>query len=172
MNCLELTPANELDIVSLFGNLIENAIDGCLTPCRRAGGISALTTKSRHLTTALYIVSTNNFDGRVRKGKDGYRSTKHGGNGIGLAAIAAAAEKYGGSAQASNSGTEFYVDVVLKITSWFSTSPLLDKFKTIFIRFKIFHECKIQFFWTLRQAFIITAYILNSMVTVFDMYLP
>ena len=31
------------------------------------------------------------------------------------AAIAAAAEKYGGSAQASNSGTEFYVDVVLKI---------------------------------------------------------
>ena len=27
----ELSPANELDIVSLFGNLIENAIDGCLT---------------------------------------------------------------------------------------------------------------------------------------------
>ena len=51
----------------------------------------------------------------MRKGKDGYRSTKHGGNGIGLAAIAATAEKYDGSAQASNSGTEFYVDVVLKI---------------------------------------------------------
>ena len=73
-----------------------------------------LTTEIRH-NNSLYIVSTNNFDGRVRKGKDGYRSTKHGGNGIGLAAIAAVAEKYGGSAQASNSGTEFYVDVVLKI---------------------------------------------------------
>ena len=73
-----------------------------------------LTTEILH-NSSLYIVSTNNFDGRVRKGKDGYRSTKHGGNGIGLAAIAATAEKYDGSAQASNSGTEFYVDVVLKI---------------------------------------------------------
>ena len=109
----ELAPANELDIVSLFGNLIENAIDGCLT-VRSGRRYFCLTTEIRH-KSSLYIVSTNNFDGRVRKGKDGYRSTKHGGNGIGLAAIAAAAEKYGGSAQASNSGTEFYVDVVLKI---------------------------------------------------------
>ena len=109
----ELSPANELDIVSLFGNLIENAIDGCLT-VRSGRRYFCLTTEIRH-KSSLYIVSTNNFDGRVRKGKDGYRSTKHGGNGIGLAAIAAAAEKYGGSAQASNSGTEFYVDVVLKI---------------------------------------------------------
>ena len=109
----ELTPANELDIVSLFGNLIENAIDGCLT-VPEGRRYFCLTTEIRH-NSSLYIVSTNNFDGRVRKGKDGYRSTKHGGNGIGLAAIAATAEKYDGSAQASNSGTEFYVDVVLKI---------------------------------------------------------
>jgi len=60
-------------------------------------------------------VSTNSFDGKTRKRKDGYRSTKHSGKGTGLASIAAAAEKYGGSAQASDSGTEFYVDVMLKI---------------------------------------------------------
>ena len=98
----ELAPANELDIVSLFGNLIENAIDGCLT-VPEGRRYFCLTTEIRHSNT-LYIVSTNNF-----------RFPKAGGNGIGLAAIAAAAEKYGGSAQASNSGTEFYVDVVLKI---------------------------------------------------------
>lgn len=73
-----------------------------------------LTSQVRH-GNQLYIVSTNSFDGKVRKGKDGYLSTKRNGNGIGLSAIAATAEKYGGSAKASNSGTEFFVDIVLKI---------------------------------------------------------
>lgn len=109
----EPLPATELDMVSLFGNLMENAIDGCRT-VRSGSRYFCLTTQTRH-GNRLYIVSTNSFDGRVRKGKDGYRSTKHGGNGIGLSAITAAAKKYGGSAQASNSDTEFYVDVVLKI---------------------------------------------------------
>lgn len=63
----------------------------------------------------LYIASTNSFDGKIRKGKDGYHSTKHSGNGTGLAAIAAVAEKYSGQAKASNSGTVFFVDVILKI---------------------------------------------------------
>ena len=109
----EPLPATELDMVSLFGNLMENAIDGCLT-MPEGKRYFCLTTEIRH-GNRLYIVSTNSFDGRVRKEKDGYRSTKHGGNGIGLTAIAAAAEKYNGSAQASNSGTEFFVDVMLKI---------------------------------------------------------
>lgn len=109
----EPLPATELDMVSLFGNLMENAIDGCRT-APEGGRYFCLTTEIRH-GNRLYIVSTNSFDGKVQKGKDGYRSTKHSGNGIGLTAIAAAAEKYGGSAQASNSGTEFFVDVMLKI---------------------------------------------------------
>ena len=106
-------PATELDMVSLFGNLIENAIDGCRTAPENKRYF-CLTTQIRH-DNKLYIVSTNSFDGRVRKGKNGYCSTKHNGNGIGLTAIAAAAQKYNGSAQASNSGMEFYVDVVLKM---------------------------------------------------------
>ncbi len=110
----EPLPAAELDMVSLFGNLMENAIDGCRT-VRSGRRYFCLTTEIRH-GNRLYIVSTNNFDGKVRKGKDGYRSTKHSENGIGLTAIATAAEKYGGSAQASNSDTEFFVDVVLKIS--------------------------------------------------------
>lgn len=106
-------PATELDMVSLLGNLMENAIDGCLT-IPEGRRYFCLTMEIRH-GNRLYIVSTNSFDGKVRKGKDNYRSTKHSGNGIGLAAITAAAEKYGGSAQASNSESEFFVDVVLKI---------------------------------------------------------
>lgn len=63
----------------------------------------------------LYIVSTNSFDGNVRINRDGYRSTKHNGTGIGLTSIMAVSEKYGGSAKVSNSDTEFFVDVALKI---------------------------------------------------------
>jgi len=109
----EPLPATELDMVSIFGNLMENAIDGCRT-VPEGRRYFYLTTQIRY-GSRLYIVSTNSFDGRVRKGKDGYHSTKHSGNGIGLTAIAAAAEKYSGSVQASNSETEFFVDVVLKI---------------------------------------------------------
>jgi len=106
-------PANEFDLASLFGNLIENAIDGCLT-IPEGKRYFCLTAKTRH-DNRLYIVSTNSFDGKIQKGTDGYHSTKHSGNGIGLTAIAAVAEKYGGMAQASNSGSEFYVDVMLKV---------------------------------------------------------
>jgi len=109
----ESLPITELDMVSIFGNLMENAIDGCRTVTEDKRYF-CLTAQIRH-GNKLYIVSTNNFDGRVRKNRDGYRSTKHSGNGTGLPAIATAAEKYGGSTQISNNETEFFVDVVLKI---------------------------------------------------------
>lgn len=105
-------PFLELDMTGLFGNLMDNAIAGCLT-VPEASRYFCLTTQVRH--GRLYVVSTNSFDGKVLKGKEGYLSTKDNGNGIGLSAITAAAEKYGGSAKASNSNTEFFVDIVLKI---------------------------------------------------------
>lgn len=67
-------PATELDMVSLFGNLMENAIDGCRT-VQSGRRYFCLTAQIRH-GSRLYIVSTNNFDGKVRKGKHGYHSTK------------------------------------------------------------------------------------------------
>lgn len=104
---------SELDMVALFGNIMENAISAC-SALPEGERYFNLTAEIRHGST-LYIVSTNSFDGKVRKGKDGYLSTKHGGRGTGLISIAAAAEKYGGSAQARNSDKEFFVDVVMKI---------------------------------------------------------
>lgn len=106
-------PFSELDMAALFGNLMENAVEGCRTVPEESRYF-CLTTEIRH-GNRLYIVSTNCFDGKVRKGKNGYRSTRHGGTGIGLASIAAVSEKYGGSARASNSDTEFYVDATLKM---------------------------------------------------------
>lgn len=103
----------ELDLASLFGNLLENGINGCQTlPVGKRR--FSLTTELRQGNN-LYIVSTNSFDGYVRKGKNGYCSTRRDGRGIGLPSIAAVAEKFGGSARFSNSDTEFFIDVVLKV---------------------------------------------------------
>lgn len=104
---------SELDLASLFGNLMENAIEGCRT-LPKEERYFCLTAEVRH-HNRLYVVSTNSFDGIVRKGRDGYRSTKHGGKGTGLASISAIAEKYNGTADFSNSEREFFADVAVKI---------------------------------------------------------
>lgn len=106
-------PFPELDMAALFGNLMENAIAGCRTVPEELRYF-CLTTEILH-ENRLYIVSTNSFDGQVRMGRDGYRSTRHGGSGIGLASISAVSDKYGGSAKISNSDSEFFVDIELKI---------------------------------------------------------
>lgn len=104
---------SELDLASLFGNILENGIEGCRT-LPEGKRYFNLTAEVRH-GSSLYIVSTNSFDGHIRKGKSGYRSTKRSGTGIGLAAIAAVTEKYNGVLQISNSDSEFFTDVVIKI---------------------------------------------------------
>lgn len=104
---------SELDLASLFGNLMENAVAGCQT-LPESRRYFHLTSEIRH-GNSLYIVSTNSFNGTIRKGKDEYRSTKHAGKGIGLASISTIAEKYHGSAHFSNSDNEFYTDIMIKI---------------------------------------------------------
>lgn len=104
---------SELDLASLFGNILENGIEGCQTVPTEKRYFN-LTTEIRQ-GNSLYVVATNSFDGHIKKGKNGYRSTKHGGAGIGLAAIAAVAEKYDGVFRVSNSDSEFFTDVVIKI---------------------------------------------------------
>lgn len=104
---------SELDLASVFGNILENGIEGCQT-LPEGKRYFNLTAELRH-GNSLYIVTTNSFDGHIKKGKTGYRSTKRSGTGIGLAAITAIAEKYDGVLQVSNSDSEFFTDVVMKV---------------------------------------------------------
>lgn len=104
---------SELNMAALFGNIMENAVSACAAIPEEERYFN-LTAEIRY-GNRLYVVSTNSFDGKVRKGRDGYHSTKHSGRGTGLMSIAAVAEKYGGSAQFRNSDKEFFVDVVMKI---------------------------------------------------------
>ncbi len=105
---------SELDMAALFGNIMENAIHACSEQTEGEKYFS-LTSELRR-GNSLYVVSTNSFNGKALKnGEGGYRSTKHGGQGTGLASVFAVAEKYGGSARAHNSEKEFFVDLVIKI---------------------------------------------------------
>lgn len=103
---------SELDLTALFGNLMENAVAGCQSvPAQER---YFFLTAQVQRDGALYIVSSNSFDGRVRTGRTGYLSTKHAGEGLGLPSIAAVAEKYGGSSRVSHSDTAFFVDVMMR----------------------------------------------------------
>lgn len=104
---------SELDMAALFGNIMENAISACAA-LQEGERYFDLTAEIRH-SNSLYVVSTNSFNGKVRKVKGEYRSTKHSGRGTGLASVAAVAEKYGGSSQVHNSDKDFFVDIVIKI---------------------------------------------------------
>lgn len=106
-------PFSEIDLASLFGNLIENAIEGCATVPEDTRYFSLLS-EVRH-EARLYIVSTNSFDGHTNDEDGTFRSTKHEGCGFGLASIEALTQKCGGSMRAAASGSEFYVDIVLQI---------------------------------------------------------
>jgi len=104
---------SELDLASLFGNLMENAIAGCMTVPRMERHF-ALSVETRQ-GNCLYIVSTNSFNGYTRKSGDGYLSTKRNGDGMGLLSISSVAEKYQGYARISHNEKYFFVDVILNV---------------------------------------------------------
>lgn len=104
---------SELDISSLMGNLMENAIAGCGTVPEGERRF-ALSVEVRQ-GNFLYIVSTNSFDGRACKSANGYLSTKQTGEGLGLLSISSVAEKYNGYARASHDEQNFMMDIMIKI---------------------------------------------------------
>ena len=65
----------------------------------------------------LYIVSSNTFDGRVRRRGGKYLSTRlqKGGTGLGLDSMRTVAERYGGTMSAYHKEKNFYIDIMMKI---------------------------------------------------------
>lgn len=105
---------SEPDICSLLGNMIENAISGCMSISDEEDRYHCLSVTVKN-NVNLYIVSTNSFNGVVKM-KDGqYLSIKHRGNGIGIHSMKIIAEKYHGIAKFYHSEYEFYGDVMLII---------------------------------------------------------
>lgn len=102
----------DMELCSLLGNILENVWQGCqsVSPQNR---YHELTVCVKH-ETSLYIVSSNRFDGRIKKENGVYLSTRKNGSGIGLSSIATIAERHRGIAQFSNTENTFVIDVVIE----------------------------------------------------------
>lgn len=103
----------DIDLCCILGNVLENAIDGCKT--LPTGKRSIQLTVTTRLNAWLYIVSTNTFNGNIKRKNDQYQTTKKNGHGIGLTSTQITEEKYNGSAQFSNDTSCFYVDIMIPI---------------------------------------------------------
>ena len=107
----ENTPVKDVDLCSIIGNILENAITASREIPEKERLIQ-LTAVTKH-NTNLYIVATNNFNGIVRLENDRYISTHRDGSGIGLSSIESIAESYGGAADFRHDEKSFYTNVVL-----------------------------------------------------------
>ena len=107
----EINHIDSIDLCSIVGNILENAITACLDIPKERRFIRMVISEEQN--RELYIAVSNSCSGKFKKKGDHYLSTHKGGNGIGLISIAATAARYGGTADYSHDDTVFYSDVVL-----------------------------------------------------------
>ncbi len=107
----EKLPVQDVDLCSIIGNILENAMNACHKSEDKWIQLTVLAENDDQL----YIVAVNAFDGVVRQ-KDGtYLSTDRSGTGVGLSSITSTAEAYGGVARFSHEGNRFFSNVMIPL---------------------------------------------------------
>lgn len=105
----EELPVPDVDLCSMIGNILENAVAACRKTEEKHIRLTIMTEDAAQL----YIVAVNTFNGTVYQ-KDGkYLSTDRARAGIGLSSIRSTAEAYGGTVMFNHKGTEFYSNVAI-----------------------------------------------------------
>lgn len=112
VNLPEKLNIENIDLCSVVGNLLENAIHACADEDE----------KNRYATFKadvedngdIYIVTTNGFSGKVKKNNGKYLSTKKDGSGIGIESIKTTVNRYNGFVNFYNDTNTFYADVMMK----------------------------------------------------------
>ncbi|MDO5122970.1 MAG: ATP-binding protein, partial [Erysipelotrichaceae bacterium] len=101
---------SETDLCTIFGNLLSNAVNGCMTVPeeQRYINLKAEEDENGHF----YITQVNSYDGNTKKKDNRFLSTTNG-SGIGLGSIQQTAEKYHGMAEFHAGSTEFISSVML-----------------------------------------------------------
>ncbi len=104
-------PDNILSV--LLGNLLENALYACMSVTDRGPWISV---KAKTMPDAVFfqIENTCNMH-RLKPGSDGYLSTKHEGDGIGLSSVKNIVEQYDGILEIEPADGIFRVSVLLNL---------------------------------------------------------
>lgn len=104
-------PVSDVDLCSIVGNILENAVAACQESDEKKIQLTILTEDF----SQLYIVGVNSFDGTVRQRDGKYLSTKQSREGIGLSSIESTAESYGGVAQFSHEGKRFFSNIAIPL---------------------------------------------------------
>ena len=113
INLDEDLPIKDLDLCSMIGNILENAIRACReVPVDQRFIQLAVTVP---FGKQFCIVATNSFSGKIIKKGNLYQTTSREGSGLGLRSINSVAEQYGGSAEFTHKGNTFYSDVIIPL---------------------------------------------------------
>ena len=104
---------SDTDLIVLFGNLLENACEGCIT----------LPEEKRHIclkgsfpTPGAFVLTIDNtFYGSIKTEQGHFLSTKHSGNGIGTESVRHIADRYNGTVRVTAENGMFCVSVVLNL---------------------------------------------------------
>lgn len=113
LNLPKELPLPENDFCVMLGNLMENAIAGCLTISSSKRYIHVKADMPSPHMMVLYI--ENNFDGTVSKQGDTILSTKHPGPGIGLKSVGITVNKYNGVLDIVYDNQAFEVNIFLHL---------------------------------------------------------
>ena len=107
----EDTTVSDVDLCSIVGNLVDNAITAGEKLDANERHIKLIISQNHN--SHLYIIQENRFNGITKTINGQYLSTKKMGSGIGLSSIAFIAERYGGTARFHNDDKLFYSEVML-----------------------------------------------------------
>ena len=97
---------SDTDLYSLFGNILDNAIEACL----KVNTDKLIILRVKNISNIITIKETNNFNGKLRFDKNGnVLTTKKddGFHGFGLKSIKMIAEKYNGEIEISSTESNF-----------------------------------------------------------------
>lgn len=110
-NVPETLPMSDVELCSLLGNMLDNAVEACGTLPEEERFMRVYIGK---LKGQLYL-SVQNSAGKVRKEKGSYLSTKEGEHGYGLFRIDRVAKKYGGYVNRQNEEGIFATEIMIPL---------------------------------------------------------
>lgn len=111
----EKLPLSDVDLCSIVGNILDNAITACLDVPETDRYISLKLSCPNAVRFG--IVASNSFSGKVRMDGDRYLSTHRSGSGIGLSSIRTTAERYGGTVSFRHAEKEFISGIVIPMAT-------------------------------------------------------
>lgn len=109
----DLLEISDVDICTIVGNILENALLACLDIPQKERWI--------HLTMLvqngdrLFLVAGNSHSGKLRRKNGLYLSTRQHGEGLGLRSVMTTAARHGGVAEFSHDAKEFVSNVMLPL---------------------------------------------------------